>query len=67
MPKAKLTAEEAAELNRLVAEHDTALRRAAAIAQRHGLESQTFRQADEKAGHLYRKIRELLGTTRLQG
>ena len=63
MPTAILTPEEQAELNRLLAEHHTALQYAVAMASAYGLESQIFLEADKKAGDLYSQIRKLLGST----
>jgi hypothetical protein len=63
MPKAILTPEEQAELNHLVAEHQTALHHAVEMASAHGMESPLFLVADKKAGELYSQIRKLLGAT----
>jgi hypothetical protein len=46
-----------------VTDHNTALLEAVAVAEQHGLDSPVFRTAEERAGQLYRKIRELLGAT----
>ena len=58
-----LTPDEQSELDRLITEHDAAVKHTAAIAAMHGMGSSAFREADEKAGELYRRIREILGTT----
>lgn len=63
MPTKALTPEEQAELDRLLGEHAAAVKEAGAIAAMHGMDSAAFREADEKAGKLYQRIRELRGTT----
>jgi hypothetical protein len=48
MPKAKLTAEEVAELDRLVMEHHAAMQHVAAVAQIHGLGPRPFVKPTKK-------------------
>jgi len=48
MPKAILTPEEQAELNHLVAEHQTALHHAVEMASAHGMESPLFLVAERR-------------------
>ena len=58
-----ISPEEHAELKRLYADHLAAIERAGAIATREGMQSLQYFEADKASGAIWRRIREILGTT----
>jgi hypothetical protein len=63
MAKAVTSSKESAELQRLYDEHAKASKRAAEILAAKGMESHEFLEADKTTGIIYRRIREILGTS----
>lgn len=61
MTKAVIPGEEGAELSRLYAEYEKAVRHGGAVLQKHGMTSPEFAAADSATNQLWRRIREILG------
>jgi hypothetical protein len=62
-PRNFISPEEGAELKRLYAEHSAASKNAGTILATEGMDSPRFAEADKAVGVIWRRIREILGTS----